>query len=724
MAVIQKIRDKYAKLAGFIIALALVGFILMDAASGRLGDFFGKDSSVAKVNGKKIDAKEFAQRVKDYETLYELYSKGRPLDDAARAQLHQQALQDLVYQKLAEKEMDELGLQTTKEEEQDLIKGPYPDPMVQQFPYFADQKTGQFNPQNLMAFEAKKDPFFSKPDGQKALEQWEVVKGYVKSNHLIQKFNTLIANGVYTPKFIANKQIKDQNSMASVRFVKIPYTTVNDNDVKVTDADLNDYLQKHSKMYTIDEPTRSIEYVSFDVLPSKEDTAKAFGALTEIKNEFTTSKDDESFVNRNSDEPYYGAYTNKKNMMSAFADSVMNLQVGTVYGPFFENGSYKLVKVEDKQTLPDSVKTRHILIVTKSGSNTILEDSVAKKRVDSIVTALGAGADFKALAAKYSDDNNSKQNGGEYELTLAARPQFAKMLSKDFDNFVFTGKEGEKKTIKFDNGEFSGYDYVEIESQKAVEPAAKLAVISKSLFAGQGTDQAIYAKATAFAGKNATATAFDNAVKSENLSKKVASNIKMSDFTVQGLGSSHDIIKWMYEAKPGDVSGIFTLEGRYIVAKLTDIQDKGLIKLDANTKPMIENLVKADKKAKLIMDKYKNVASLEALSQAAGQQIQQADSFNAQNPFAPGLGYEPKAIGYAFYNGFKPNTVSPAIQGQDGVLFLSLTNRFDSNKPMDPNTVNQQVAMQQMQTKNYVFQMLQEVFRRNATIKYNTNMLY
>lgn len=724
MAVIQKIRDKYAKLAGFIIALALVGFILMDAASGRLGDFFGKDTSVAKVNGQKVDAKEYAQRVKDYETLYELYAKGRQLDDAARAQLHQQALQDLIYQKLVQKQMDELGIQTTKEEEQDLIKGPYPDPMVQQFPYFADQKTGQFNPQSLMAFEAKKDPFFAKPEGQKALEQWEIVKDYVKNNHLVQKFNVLIANGVYTPKFIANRQIKDQSTMASVRFVKIPFATINDNDVKVTDADLQDYIQKHAPMYTIDEPTRSIEYVSFDVMPSKEDTTKTFGALTQIKSEFGTTKDDESFVNRNSDEQFYGAYVSKKSMMSAYADSIMNMPVGSVFGPYFENGSYKLTKVLDKQTLPDSVKTRHILIVTKSGANTILADSVAKKRVDSIQTALSAGADFKALAAKYSDDNNSKENGGEYELTLALRPQFAKMLSKDFGDFVFTGKEGEKKVVKFDNGEFSGYDYIEIESQKAIEPTAKLAVISKSLFAGQGTDQAVYAKATAFAGKNATGAAFDAAVKKENLNKKVASNVKMSDFTVQGLGSSHDIIKWMYEAKPGDVSGIFTLEGRYIIAKLTDVQEKGLIKLDANSKPMIENIVKAEKKAKIIMDKYKNVSSLETLAQTAGQPIQQADSFNAQNPFAPGLGYEPKAIGYSFYSGFKPNTVSPAIQGQDAVLFVSLTNRFDSTKPQDPNAVNQQVAMQQMQTKNYVFQMLQEVFRRNANVKYNTSMLY
>jgi len=719
MAVIQKIRDKYAKLAGFIIALALVGFILMDAASGRFGDLFGKDSSVVKVNGKKVDAKEYAERIREYETLYELYSK-RQLDDAAKAQLHDQALRELVFEKLIAKQMDELGVEMTKEEEKDIIKGPYPDPMVQQFPYFMDPKTGQFNAQALAAFEQKNNPFFAKPEGQKALESWETVKTYVKRNYRIQKFSNLIVNGLYTPKYIVDREIKDQNSLASVRFVKIPYTTINDNEVKVTDADLQAYLQKHAALYTIEDPTRSIEYVSFDIVPSTDDTAKAKGALEQIKNEFATSSDAESIVNRNSDEQFVGAYVTKKSMMSAYADSIMNMPSGAVFGPYYENGSYKLTKILDKKTLPDSVKCRHILIKTKDQANVVLADSVAKKRIDSIETALKAGADFKALAAKYSEDEGSKNNGGEYDFQLAQRPQ----LSKEFGDFIFDGKAGEKKVVKVSNDNYSGYHYIEIINQHGIEPTAKLATISKSLFAGQNTDQAVYAKATAFAGKNTTAAAFDAAVKSENLNKRVASNVKVSDFTIQGLGSSHEIIKWMYDAKPGDISGIFTLENRYIVAKLADVQDKGLVKLDANTKPMIESLVKNDKKAQLIKDKYKTVSSLESLSQTAGQPIQQADSFNVQNPFAPGLGYEPKAIGFAFYTGFKPNTVSEAIQGQDGVLYMMVTNRFQSNKPMDPMALNQQVMQMQMQNKNYLAQVLQEVFRRNADIKYNASMLY
>ncbi|MBS1690531.1 MAG: SurA N-terminal domain-containing protein, partial [Bacteroidetes bacterium] len=144
MAVIQKIRNKYGKIAGGIIALALVGFILMDAASGRFGDLFGADKSVAKVDGEKIDQKDFSLRVKEYETLYGIFSKGKTIDDNTRAELSGQALQNMVFEKVVEKQCEKLGIETSKEEEKEVIYGAYPDPLVQQYPVFINPETGRF----------------------------------------------------------------------------------------------------------------------------------------------------------------------------------------------------------------------------------------------------------------------------------------------------------------------------------------------------------------------------------------------------------------------------------------------------------------------------------------------------------------------------------------------------------------------------------------------------
>ncbi len=716
MAVIQKIRTKYAKLAGFVIALALVGFILMDAASGRFGELLGNDRSVAKVNGEKIDQVEFSKRVKDYEILYSYSSKGRPIDDVTRAQINDQALRELINDIVVKGETERLGLQTTKEEEKDLIYGAAPDPIVQQYPVFTNPETKMFDPQRVKAFEQQADQV--DPTG-KAKEEWEAIKAYILRNNTTRKYVSLVSSCAYTPKFVVEMQQKEQKEMANLQFVKIPFATINDADIKVTDEELVAYMKKKAPLYTIDEPTRSIEYVSFDVIPSVEDTGKSKGTLEQIKNDFIATQDNESFVNRNSDEQYVNMFVNKGTYMSAYSDSILNAPVGTVIGPYLENGSYKLTKVVEKKMMPDSVKCRHILIRTENGGQEVAADSVAKRRIDSVVAAVNSGADFGALVQSVSEDDGSKPTAGEYTFTLQQKGQ----LSKEFADFIFDGRPGEKKVVKVDNDAYAGYHYIEILSQSGMQPAAKLATISKALYAGDNTEAGVYAKATEFAGKNGNAKAFDEAIKKQNLNKKIAENIKANDFILPGLGSARDVIRWVYEANVGDVSQVFSMDGHYVVAKLNSKQEPGLMKLDANTRPSIESAVRADKKAAMIANKYKGSQSLQAIATASGQQVQQSDSVNAASGFIPNMGYEPKAIGYAFYKGFNLNTMSPAIQGQDGMIYMTVTSRGERAMIETPEVMQRQTTMMQMQAKNAISGGIFESLKKAAKVKYNAKNL-
>jgi len=722
MAVIQKIRTKYGKIAGGIIALALVGFIFMDAASGRFGDLFGGDKSVAKVDGEKIDQKDFTLRVKEYETLYGIFSKGKTIEDNTRAELSSQALQNMVFEKVVEKQCEKLGIETSKEEEKEVIYGAYPDPLVQQYPVFINPETGRFDPQRVRGFEqqAPKDPKLAS-----YLEEWNNVKSYVLRNNTITKFTDIINASAYTPKFIIDHTIKDQSAKASIRFVKVPFTAIKDDAVKVTDADLNDYVQKHKAMFMVNEPMRSIDYVSFDIVPSHDDTTKVLDAIKTAKNELAaaTEKDAENVVNRNSDDHFNPAYVNKKTFMSQYADSILQLPAGAVYGPYFDNGSFKVTKVLDKKELPDSIQCEHILVRTKAQGKDILPDSVAKQRIDSIAAAIKAGADFKTLAAKYSDDKgNDGKTNIEYTFDLQQRPG----LSKEFGDFVFEGTKGESKIVSVSNDNYSGYHYIHIIDQKAIAPAMKLATISKELAPSDVTQNAAYAKATEFAGKNATAAAFDEAVKKENLAEKKGEGIKPADYTIPGIGPSREIIRWMYEAKVGDVSGVFSQEDRYVVAKLSGKQDKGLMQIDANIRPRLEAVVKQDKKAKMIADQYKSAANLDAIASGTQQQVQQADSFSIGSAYVPVLGYEPKVAGYTFYESLKPNTVSPGIKGSNAVYFISVLNRWTA--PLDPATINmlngQQRMMLQRDQQNAMNQMLRPTIVKNADVQYSPKNIY
>ncbi len=711
MSVIQNLRTKYAKIVGGLIGISLVGFILMDASNGPLKSLFGRDTSVATVNGDKIDAKDYQQQMADYELLVPLYSKGKPLDDATRAQIRQQVLDELVYQKLVEGDMERLGITVTDAELKDLIRGSNPDPMIQQFPYFADQKTGQFNPQMIAAFE-QQVPQLEPNQRQKLQAEWAALQRFVARSRKLQKFNGLVLNGVYTPAVLAKKATEASAEMASVRFVKLPFSMIPDAEVKVTDADLNTYLREHKEQYTIDAPVRSMEYVTFDVLPSSEDTMKSLGALRKIRDEFAATADVESFVNRNSEVPYSDRFFTKKMFQTPGSDSLLNYPVGTVIGPFFENGAYQMVRVMEKKEMPDSVKAQHILLA----ANEKRDDSAGHKLADSLVGLLKSGMPFDTLAKRFSDDQSNKEKGGD--LGYFGQNQ----MVAEFNTAAFEGKTGDLKTVKTQ----FGWHILKINDQKAFQPATKLAVVAKSLQAGQNTNDAAYTRAVSFAGKNKDAKAFEKAVAAERLQQKVAENIRQSDFAINGLGNARELIKWVWDddRKVGAVSDPFNIDGRYVVARISGMKAAGLMTLDESTKPQIEQLVKARKKGDILLSRYGKMKTIDEVAAAGKQPILQADSFSFANPFAKNLGFEPKVVGYAFNKDFKPGATSPAIRGNDAVIFTSLVQRFNNAlPPMDASTLKQQQSSQAMQIKQGLGNALQQMMRRNAKIVYNNKML-
>jgi len=726
MAVIQTIRNKYGKIAGAVIAIALIGFIISDARNGSFGSMLGgRDTNVMKINGTKIDPKDYQVRLKEYETLYIMFNKGRPLDEATRAQMNEQVVQNTVYETVVAEECDKLGIITTEEEKKNLIYGENPDPLVRQFqiegqPVFINQQTNSFDPQYVKYFEKQlaEDPQRVDPNG-KVREQWEAMKSYVVRMSRVNKYNQLFGGSVYAPSYMAKKLVNDQNSQAAIKYVKVPFATIADADVKVTDDDIKAYMKAHAATYTSEQPSRSIEYVSFDIIPAAADSARALDALAQIKADFATAKDNKSFVNNKSDDQnsFNEAFVNKRTFMSRYADTIMGMPVGEIYGPYYENGGFKLTKIIERKTLPDSVKCRHILVRTSGQGKEIMSDSAAQARIDSAIAEIKAGVKFDSVVAKYSDDEGSKNKGGESWFTLQQRPT----ISKEFGDFVFDGKTGETKQVKVKNDNYAGIHYIEILEQKGTGPAIQLATISKILAPSDSTVNAIYGKANEFAGKNATGPEFDAAVKKQNYDKRLGDNVRINNFSIPGLGPSREIIRWMYDHKLNDVSGVFQLgDQRYVVAKLAAIQDKGLQEITAANRPMLEQRVRDEKKAEAITKKYAGAGSLDAIAQGSGQTVQQSDSVNLYNG-VPGMGQEPRVTGYTFNQSFQPNTVSPGIKGMGGVYFITVLNRSANSIP--DNLMNaiapQQRHSLEAQWRNAIGQMLQSDMTKGADVKYN-----
>ena len=706
MAVIQKIRDKYAKVAGGVIVVALLAFILADYAKGGNS---GPSTTIGKVNGAKIDASEYQLAIQQREDLAKQQSQSATLDDNQTAQIRDEVFNQMVNEKLLSGVEDKLGLTVTKAEENDLLTGSNPDPQIKQI--FTDRQTGVFNPQEVAAkiSQIKKDP--------KSKDQWAAfVTSLIKNRHAT-KFNALITGSIYTPKFILDENNKDRNTIAKINFVKLPFTLVPDADVKVTDEEIKKYLEDHKAAFTVKDAMRGIDFVSFNIVPSAADTAHAMAELEKIKAEFATSTDDEAFVTRNSQSQIPVAFYTKEQMKNfPNVDEITSAPVGSIVGPFYDGQNYMLAKIKDQKVLPDSVKFRQILVATKAVAEGMspLSETAAKSRIDSVIAMSNGGVPFDTLAAHYSDDPNNKNSGGVAEIVLGQRAQ----LPKDFGDFVFEGHTGEKKMIKTD----VGYYYIEVMDQKAQTPSTKIAFVAHPFNYSDSTNTALYSLASQFAGAAKNATTFDNIAKSKGYNINNADGLNKNSFVVSNLGSSRDLVKWAYDAKMGDVSPVYTIAGKYIVAKLSNILDAGLAPINDKTRPFFESYVKNAKKAEILKNKVKGQATLEAIAQSQGQQLATADSINFAQGFIPNLGQEMKVAGYAFNKAFKPNTLSPGIAGRDGLYFISLLGV--TALPEQPRNINMERMMSDSQMKANAAQLVLSGMKDASEVKDTRSELY
>ncbi len=719
MAIIQKIRDKYAKVAGGVIALSLVAFVLNDAFSGNSGSIFGGGNAIAKVNGETIEPLEFDQRIREYNTVYTISNQGKAITDEVNAQIKEQALRDMVNEKIIDKQMKKLGLSISEKEEKDLITGANPSPMIMQYPVFQNPETGMFDPSRIKMYE---DQLTNPPANtdmaaiEREREQWKNFKSFVIHQNKLQKFNGLISASMYSPKFMVDYKMASQNEIASIRLVKVPVTVIPDSEVPVTDADINNYMQKNKKRFELAQETRGVDYVAFDVVPSRADTLGVATSLEALTPELAATPDNgiEAFVSKNSEEGYRDYYFTKSTFKSLFADSILNKPVGATFGPYLEGSSFLLVKVLEHRTMGDSVKAQHILIQPSQQ----LTDTQAHKLADSLKLAIENGASFDSLALKFSVDKQNNEKGGDLGYF-----GYGAMV-KEFNDFVFMGNTGEMKVVKTQ----FGYHVARITEQKNLQTATKLAIVVKSLFPSDATETEVYAKANEFATKYKDGNKFEDGVKAMKLQKREADQIKVQDFNVQGVGPSREIVRWMYNAKQGDVSEVLTITyptKRHIIAKLTNVQAKGTMKINDAIKPEIENIVRAEKKAEKIIEKYKSQTTLEDIAQASGQPILSADSFTSTVPYLNNIGYEPKAIGYSFSKNAKVGALSPAMKGQDGVSYMVLVAR--SPKVANPNEAavfQQQQMMEAQQMQKSMSGTIQEMLMRKSSIKYENDNIH
>ncbi len=706
MAIIQKIRDKYAKVAGGVIVLALVGFVLMDATSGgRGGGLFGPSSTVAKIDGQKIDVTDYDKAVSAQEE--QMRAQNRPLDENATAQLRDQVLNQMVMDKLTTGLNEKLGISVSDVELKEMLNPANPDPMVRQA--FTNPQTGEFMADQVAStiaqFEKTKDP--------KMKAQWESFRGALIASKLQAKLNGLLNGSLYTPKFVLDDLSDARTNAANISFVNLPYTLISDDKVKVTDEDINKYVAAHKKMFEVKEPSRSIDYIAFDIKPLADDSMRVRTQLEELKEKMATTTDIDNFIKVNSATPAPATYQSEEviNQMPN-AEMIKTAAINAVVGPFAYGPDMAIAKILERATVPDTVKVRHILVATKQGGKEVRTDAQAQARVDSMLAMEKSGVPFDSLIKTYSDDNIAQNPSGEYELPLSQRAGF----TKEFGDFAFSGAgAGSSKVVKVESAGYSGFHYIQIikKSDKSVN-STKIAYVVKPVSIDNSTYNKAYAAASAFATKVANAPAnFAKEAAASGLVVQSAQGLNRNSSLVQGVGASGELVKWAYDAKAGAASPIFNVgANKIVVAKLSEINEPGILKPAGAVKTSIENMIRQQKKAALLIDANKQKTSLAAIASDNQVEVATADSVTFSSPMIQGLGNEPKVLGYTFYKGFKENTLSPGIAGFSGVQFITVSQRFA--KPGMGRDLKMERQMSEAMLKGRAAQMILEGLRQSV----------
>jgi peptidyl-prolyl cis-trans isomerase D len=696
MSVIQNIRDKYARWAVIAIALALTGFILMDAFTGRSRLFSGGNStSLGRVNGKTIDEAQFEKKVQAQEQS-ELQRRGGggSLKEAERQAIISELWKQEVDQVLLQTEFGKLGLRVEKKERTDMLYGPEPQQLARQ--YLGNPQTGEYDPNQ--AQQIVNSIRRGKDNAQK--EQLNLLLTAMDNARMLEKYTNLVAGTIHYPKWLLEKQNADNSLMARVSYVNIPASLVSDNakEVVVTNKEIADYIEKHKDIYKTEDELRTIEYVLFSAAPNAKDTAATLQQIESLKEKFGATNDSaalKTFLASESSLPYGDSYFPESAIQVPAKDSILKISKGAIYGPYLDNDNYVLAKMIDHRILPDSVYCRHILMRTSGEGG--LPDTVAEKRLDSAIAAINAGASFVTVMKQVSMDQaaNSQDSLGIMKFS-SQQIQEADRFDQDFGRYIlFEGAKGQRKKVKTQ----FGYHYIEVVDQIKPEPHFKIAYLSKKIEASDETERNAENTSLQFAGESRDQKSFDanfeKMLKPKGYQKLYATDINSHAYEISGVGVSRKFIKQVFEADKGDVMQPERVSDNYVVAVVTEVNKPGKISV-AMGRRFIEPMLLNQKKAAILKKRIGKITTLEAVSSAMGQLIQTADSVRFSGRGVNPIAFETKVIGATFNPANKGKVVPEAIEGIRGGVFVIRVDNVTST-PVENADVNLQRAYMETQ---------------------------
>jgi peptidyl-prolyl cis-trans isomerase D len=664
MAVLENIRKRTTVLI-LIIGLALFAFVISGVftSSNFGGEKVG--SSVAEINGEDVSIDDFRQEVET--------ASRRVGPTTSSMQVVNQVWENTIRKNVLGAEFEDLGIGIEQDQIVDFLRTTG----YAQNPEFQNQN-GQFDP-NIF----KQTVADWKVNNPAQYEAWLQTENEIIQLAKEQTYFNMVKAGIGATLKEGELDYKLANQKMDIKYVRVPYSSIPDSTITVTKSEIADYVNDHKEEYKQD-PARDLQYVYFEEKPSDADENEIKDAISKLLDDsveynsqtdrndtirgFTNTKDVSAFLDRNSDTKFDTIFKAKKNLPASVADTLMNLNVGQIYGPYKDGGSYKLSKMIARKS-NGSVKASHILLqyagATRANPEvTRTKEEAEAKAKELLKEAKKSGIVFSELARDNSDGPSAPQGG---DLGYFQRG----VMVPEFNDFAFTNNVG---TIGLVETDF-GFHIIKVDDK---EDVVQVATISREIVASEQTINTLFTKATKFEMETTDdESAFSTIAKKEEFVVRPVNKIKALDENLPGLTNQRNIVQWAFngDTEVGDVKR-FNINNGYAVVQLTASYAEGVMSSEDASVLVLPIIRKERKAAKIIAaNKGKDMSTIASDNSVS---ISNASALTVKSPTIPGAGSEPVVVGASY--GMANGATSGLIEGNTGIFKIELVKKTEAPK--------------------------------------------